>query len=99
MSVTSVCIEPTCGVVFEVSDHIDAQARRPGSKRLIYCPNGHSAVYTETEAQRLQKTVEYLRSELDATRTAYETRRRQANSLRGTITRLKRQLAEARARK
>jgi hypothetical protein len=42
-----------CGVIFFVPQDLQMRARRDG--RTFYCPNGHGAVYMETDLAKAQK--------------------------------------------
>lgn len=63
---------PSCGVIFGVPDDYDNRRRNDG--QTFYCPNGHSVSYCETEADRLRKETERLRTkvlaQMDQTRAA-----------------------------
>lgn len=63
---------PSCGVIFGIPDDYDDRRRDDG--RTFYCPNGHHVSYLETEADRLRKEAERLRTkvlaQMDQTRAA-----------------------------
>jgi ABC-type sulfate transport system substrate-binding protein len=46
----------SCGSWFGVDAFFDNERRK--SKASFYCPNGHSQVYTENEADRLRRELE-----------------------------------------
>jgi hypothetical protein len=59
--VTRVCPDLRCGVRYAIPQHIYDQAKSVGDKRSYWCPNGHAAVMTETNEDRLRKQVEDLK--------------------------------------
>ncbi len=63
--VTRVCPDPSCGVVYAIPPHIFNQAKSLGDKRKFYCPNGHGAVVTETNEDRLMKKAEQLEKQVE----------------------------------
>lgn len=102
--VRQVCCDVTCGVVFGLPQHVNAQARALGMARTFSCPNGHKQGYQETEVDRLKKRVVSLEAGEEGSNARYHRMEEEADrqqrrivSLRGVITRLQRKLA-ARAR-
>lgn len=92
--ITKTC--PECAIEHAVTKALDEQRRLDGT--AIYCPNGHRRVYSETTAQKLQRQ---LISEQNSARYWQDCCRqteRSANAYKGLVSRLKRQLAKAKAR-
>lgn len=52
---------PACGVEYAMPSHLLAEKRR--NKGTVYCPNGHTGSWSETEEDRLRKQVERLERE------------------------------------
>lgn len=52
-----------CGVEFCVLDFF--QTRRREDKRSFFCPNGHSMVYCESEADKLRKELDIAKKDAD----------------------------------
>ena len=69
--VTEVCPNKSCGVAHAIPRHIYDQARRYGKDRPVYCPNGHTWWYTETDLERAQAKAARLQVERDDFERAY----------------------------
>lgn len=87
------CVE--CGVTFALTSTMERHLRE--TKRVFRCPNGHAQAYTgPTEAERLRSEVESLQKTItrkteiiEELRTLRDSQLRSMQSLRGTITRMK----------
>jgi len=62
--VPRVCPDAKCGVPYAIPRHIYEQAKSLGEKRTYYCPNGHAAILTETNEDRLVAKVEQLQKDI-----------------------------------
>lgn len=49
-----------CGVIFGIDEVYDERRRKDGKR--FYCPNGHWMAYSETEADKLRKEKEAIRT-------------------------------------
>lgn len=90
-----------CGVSFGVPEGYLEARRKDG--RTIWCPNGHTLGWAETEADRLRKEIASVKGKLDQTQALadswrkdadkqYELRKateRQLSATRGVVTRIK----------
>lgn len=54
----------SCGVPFAMPDYLKEQCLQKKSGKMFYCPNGHSQYYLgETDAQKLQRQLDWERSQ------------------------------------
>lgn len=60
----------SCGIEFAMPEYFVTERRE--DKKPFYCPNGHSAVFTESTAQRLQKELDAAKARLVNERNARE---------------------------
>ena len=85
---------PVCGVMHAIPEGLNQQAKRHG--KSVYCPLGHSWVYTKTVEQDLaeaKRDAEYYRGRLDAERTQRRFTERQLRATKGVVTRTKKRIA------
>ena len=87
-----------CGVLFYMPQWL--QDLRRGDKEWFYCPNGHRQRYVESEADTLRRERDRLAQQIaqrdDALlseRRLRESAERQASTLKGSITKLRKRLA------
>lgn len=88
---------PVCGVRYAMPRIVDDEHRELGGKsKGWWCPNGHSRIYTESEADtlrrerdRLKQQAARLEDEKRKAREEAEHERRRANGYKGAATRLK----------
>jgi hypothetical protein len=87
-----------CGVVYAVTRDYDARRRKDGQGWS--CPNGHSNVYGNTEADRLKRELEDTRKGLAATRedlarerSRLETAKRSHAATKGQLTKIQKRVA------
>jgi len=87
-----------CGIHLAIPDSLYREARQNGTG--VYCPLGHTFVWKETEADRLKRELESLRSVLSVARSSASTAREQRDAekrrnaaYRGWITRLRNRIA------
>jgi hypothetical protein len=73
----------TCGVVFFVPNHLQAEAKKTG--RTFYCPNGHSLIYRDTEMARLRNSVKEWEAYALAEKERKERALADANSARAAL--------------
>lgn len=95
---TVTCANMACGIEYAIPEHVYAQGVAHGAKRSVFCPNGHSWHFTESEEDRLRKKVAELETSLQRSRALVQTleddvtiRERRERNLRGLVTRLKKQ--------
>lgn len=81
----------TCGIPFAAPDYFWSQRKRDGQG--YYCPNGHSWVYTETEAIRLQKQLDAEKQRVEAFKRQMEFERSQHVVTRGLLTKARKKIA------
>jgi len=62
------CPTLTCGVPFWIPGHIWSQIRSRGKERVVFCPNGHEVVWSETNEDRLKRQLESVTRERDDAR-------------------------------
>ena len=57
----------SCGIIFAAPQDFFNERRRGGAnaEQGWYCPNGHSRVFRETEAQKLQRELDSARKSLE----------------------------------
>jgi len=82
----------TCGVLFAITT--DYEKRRRNDAKGFYCPNGHGHSWHESEADRLRARAEEAERSVSYWREEYATEKRQHNSTKGTVTKLRKR-AEA----
>ena len=75
---------PYCGIVFAMPSEFNANARN--NKTRFYCPNGHCASYSESEADQLRKQLESQRSALAVTQDLLNGERRSHAATKGQLT-------------
>lgn len=87
-----------CGVVFGMTEDYQEQRKKDG--KSWYCPNGHSRVYRETEADRLRKQLARAEQERDRARANATHYRDQADAeerahraTKGQVTKLRKRIA------
>lgn len=87
-----------CGITFLVPSHFERSRRE--SRASWYCPNGHELQFTESEADRLRRSLEHVERQRDHAREqqAREQERaagleRSRNAYKGQLTRLKKGLS------
>jgi hypothetical protein len=86
---------PNCGVLFGVTE--DLEARRREDHKLFYCPNGHGmSFYQETEAERLRRelrsaeiTARNAKADADWFKGVAATSERRLSATRGVVTKLR----------
>lgn len=66
------CCDLKCGVGYYIPRYMHTQAVDNGRTRTLYCPNGHSWIYTRSEADGLRDRVTSLEKELIAQRDCRE---------------------------
>lgn len=81
----------TCGIPFAAPDYFWSQRKRDGEG--YYCPNGHSWIFTETEAARLKKEVDQLRNDLEWQKGRVAVKERELIAQKGLTTKAKKALA------
>lgn len=81
----------TCDVSFAAPSSLLDRRRADGQS--FYCPNGHSLSYRDTEAKRLQREVESLRTRATHLADQRDAAERSASALRGVVTRTKRRIS------
>jgi Zn-finger nucleic acid-binding protein len=88
---------PTCGIVFGLPRNWLNNSRRRG--KSIYCPNGHTFWYGESEEDKLSRALKEAQdklaartSHLDRTQAELESMQRRYAAQRGATTRLKNRL-------
>ena len=81
----------TCGIPFAAPDYFWAQRKRDGQG--YSCPNGHSWVYTETEAQKLEKQLDTEKQRVEFFKRQTESERSQHVATKGLLTKAKKALA------
>lgn len=84
--VTETCIN--CGVIFALPSEL--KKHRLENKQNFYCPNGHSMVYTESEAERLRRQLKQANENERWERQHRETAERSLAATRGVVTKLRR---------
>ncbi len=52
----------SCGVIYGISSRLDTKRREDGGS--FYCPNGHGAVFKETETQRLTRELQIAQQQI-----------------------------------
>jgi len=73
-----------CGVRFALPSHMMNKLR--SSRDQFYCPNGHSLAFVgETEAQKLQKRLEFERGRREAAERDRDTARKAEAIVRGKL--------------
>jgi hypothetical protein len=84
----------SCGVLFAISDDFDAHRREDG--KGFFCPNGHSLIYSPSEAERLRRQLkdakrdaEWFRVAEQAEREQRQAAERSASAFKGQATRLR----------
>lgn len=73
--VTVTCIHRSCGVVFGIPEHIEAQARRDPERGVI-CPNGHTFIYKDGDPERLRKRIAELEQTVERWKASKENEER-----------------------
>lgn len=88
-----------CHVVFGMTVEHDDLCRKRGGE--FYCPNGHSQHYTETEIQRLEKSLTVANKQRDIAlldrnrwRTNHEQKARSLAATKGVVTKIKRRVGK-----
>lgn len=84
----------SCGIPFAMP--VNFTRMRRDDKRTFYCPNGHGAVFRETETERLrnqlvreQHALEQTQSALEDARRQVEQQKRFTRAARGQVTKIK----------
>lgn len=87
-----------CGIHFAMDSVFRKEKKVTGDG--WFCPNGHSRVYRETEAQRLQKQLDAKQAALEGARASVQRERdwrreteRSNSALKGVVTRTKNRAA------
>jgi adenine-specific DNA methylase len=88
---------PECGIFYGVPDHwLDS---RKQDKKSFYCPNGHTASYRESEADRLRRECDRLAQkiaekddEIARQRKYREEAERRHTAAKGQITKLRKRV-------
>ena len=75
--VTVSCATKSCGVEYLIPRHVYEQSRQLGEKRPLWCPNGHSWWWTESEADKLKRDLRSMEFELQRSRDAGNELRRE----------------------
>lgn len=80
-----------CGISFRVRPSY--LTNRKKYHEGVFCPNGHkNYFYDETEEEKLQKEIEFLKRSRDNARKWEKFAERSASAYKGQITKLKKQL-------
>jgi hypothetical protein len=91
----------SCGVIYGLTDDFEASRRANGG--TFYCPNGHAAVFADTELERARKELLKAKARADQlaaqrdderrwrkeTEIRLEVTEKSRSSLRGQVTKLK----------
>lgn len=92
MKIVTCCV---CATVFQMTDALYRDRTDDG--KLFYCPNGHEQYFTESSASKiktLEKEIGRLLHSFERETLAHNYTIRQLRSVRGVVTKLKRQIAE-----
>lgn len=76
----------TCGISYAIPEALEQQAR--DHRRNVYCPLGHSWIYTESTEERLEKERKAHR----ATRELLAAEERSHSATKGAMTKLKKRV-------
>jgi hypothetical protein len=85
---------PVCGIGHAIPEALNTQARRHG--QAVYCPLGHSWIYTKTVEQDLaeaKRDANYYKNRLSAELEARQRTERRLTATRGVVTRTKKRIA------
>lgn len=80
-----------CGIPYAAPDYFWKERMRDG--KGFSCPNGHSRVFSETEATKLKREVERLKSEVEWQRGRAAQKDKALIAQKGLTTKAKKQLA------
>lgn len=80
-----------CGIPYAAPDYFWRERQKDGQS--FYCPNGHSRVFSETEAQKLQKEVVRLKGEVEWQRGRVSAKEKELVAQKGLTTKAKKKLA------
>jgi hypothetical protein len=87
---------PTCGIEWAVpSNYLRVKKEK---KETLYCPNGHSMAYTETEVDRLKKQLEAAEANTKWERGRRERAERETSAARGLATKARKELIAVKER-
>lgn len=94
------CFCHECGVEYWMPTRLNEQCRSKGPNKTFYCPNGHSAVYRESEADKVRRDLErakqneaYLEARIKEERERAAGIERQLIAQKGETTKAKKRLA------
>lgn len=83
----------SCHTLFAMTQELYEQKlrqRHDQDKRAFYCPQGHAQWFTgETEAQRLQRQIQWEKERADRNHQSYISAERSARAQRGLVTRMR----------
>jgi ssDNA-binding Zn-finger/Zn-ribbon topoisomerase 1 len=90
---------PECGVEHAMPSHMLTQKRN--NRGSVYCPNGHSAGWSETEAEKLRKQLaakdrelEQQRVNLELARKMRDTAENSARAIKGVLAKVKQRVGQ-----
>ena len=82
----------SCGVVYGITERMHNKRREDGGS--FWCPNGHGAVFSETEVQKLQKRLDRSARLLASAEGELVTQKQAHSTTKGKLTRARKR-AEA----
>jgi hypothetical protein len=86
----------SCGIQFAAP--ADFWSARRSDGRSMYCPNGHTLSYRETESDKLKKQLEQEREQhrkrLEFERNHAESMKRELTAVKGQLTKTKKRIAK-----
>ena len=89
LEATSCCV---CGIQFGVPPYFIAQKRSNAGS--LYCPNGHSLGWSESEADRLRKQLQKEKDAAEWQRARANRLEKDLQSQKGQMTKLKNRIAK-----
>lgn len=89
---------PTCSIIHAIPESLKARRRKLGGN--VYCPNGHTWIFTELEvdkqrarADNAEAQLHYARAARDAARDQALAAERTATAYKGHLTRMRNRIA------
>jgi hypothetical protein len=86
----------TCGIVFGISTQLEKRLRESGDR--FFCPNGHSNVFTESKAAKLERQLAAERERTAELRRFYDDERSRRRSTERSLAATKGQVTKLRKR-
>lgn len=79
-----------CGIELAIPDSLYDQAHQ--TRKAVYCPLGHTFIYTDTEVDRLKRDLAYQKDRAAADRARADQAESSLRATKGHVTRLRKQV-------